>query len=258
MSVLLLSHVVNAYSLNLGKETTCWPQAAAKRFSLPGVLPHFLPILSVAETCNPLTRVFMRNLSSWGCFLKSQASIDNLVCVSIHWWPQVTLLHHLPYPFAILCLHAQHKITCKVIYKCHHRYSDKDEWPCSIIQPKCSTLALAYRLLLIVNILVELDQSRSYLDEGYVNEVQSTSCLVTEIFTQCSEQNLIDYLLNFRTHKKIHIFSLIRRAWQYVVTEISLWSITRWITSLVVQWLWFCAPNEGALGSIPLDPTFCN
>lgn len=56
-------------------------------------------------------------------------------------------------------------------------------------------------ILLIVNIfLVELDQS--YLHEGYVNEAQSTSCLVPEIFTQCSEQSLIDYVLNFRTHKK--------------------------------------------------------
>ena len=113
---------------------------------------------------------------------------------------------------------------------------------------------------LIVNILVELDQSKSYLHEGYVNEVQSTSCLVTEIFTQCSEQSLIDYVLNFRTHThKIHIFSLISRAWQYVVTEIFLWSITRWGTSLVVQWVRFCASYAGGLGSImELDPTFCN
>lgn len=210
MSVFLLSHVVDASGLNLGKETTCRPQAAAERFSLPGVLPRFLPTWSVAETHNPLTRVFMRDLSSWGCFRKSQAISDNPVCISIRWWLQVTLLHHLPYHFAIPCLRVHHKVTCKVIYKCHHRCSDKGEWHCSVIQPKCSTLVLAYRLYcLIVNIfLVELDQSKSYLHEGYVNEVQSTSCLATEIFTQCSEQSLIDYVLNFRTHTQKSIFSL--------------------------------------------------
>lgn len=175
---------------------------AAKSFSLPEVLPcFFIHIKYCWNTQSPHTfldvglaiksiKVNPLLTSSVYQYILMNA---NYFCITYHttlWWKICELTRSIAKSSTEnICLYCDQMI---LLY-----YQAKISYTGSVLQ---------IGLLIINTFWMESAQSKSYLSEGMLMKVSSFP-LVTKIFTQCSEQSLINCLLTFRMHTE-SIFSL--------------------------------------------------